>query len=191
MTRRVLLLAVGLVACVAFGLYVSWPSQRTPSTSANAKPPIPSGRGNVTVENIQADPSDTSQRWAVLRFDSADGQPCAAAGRYVAGRVGQIAGDGSFVAYSTDESGSCLNLDKVPAGAQISSGATAADRTVIHGLVGPNVDQVRVDAGNMERVLNIGPRGTFLAVLPSGSSPRRTVKVVVRLTNGQTKQILG
>lgn len=149
-----------------------------------------SGRaGSDTIESQQADPTQRgAPGWGVVVFTAKNGQTCAAPGRLGNGALGQLREDGSVMPYPIENGASCINFADAPAGAQVSTGRYG--RTVVHGLAGPTIASVTLKTPSATRMLPIGPRGSFLAVL-ANAEPPSALTVTVKLKDGSAKTLLG
>jgi hypothetical protein len=142
-----------------------------------------------STEVTKPDPRGDGPPWSVLAFKNKDGRPCVAFGRNVNGEVGALDQSGRVQEYPTNEGGSCVYLDMVPAGAQITRGADPEARTIVHGLAGPKVRAIIVTSAAGEEALDIGPHGGFMKVFDP-SIPMKTVHVEAELKDGSVIQLI-
>ncbi|HEV3001562.1 MAG TPA: hypothetical protein VGW75_12545 [Solirubrobacteraceae bacterium] len=193
--RRTIIALVTLALCVAGGFATA----TVLGAGADGSPaPKPAGGldlgakpGSDSVESRQADPAGRGPDWGVVVFTARNGHACAAAGPIAGGRVGARRRDGTIAPYPIDEGASCVDLDAVPAGAQVTMGTGAGARTVVHGVAGPDVASVTLTTPQGARDLRIGPRGSFLAVLDAADAALGDVKLSARLHSGASRQLLG
>lgn len=180
-------LAIAAVAAVGAvgGDRASRDEQRPPAADPYAG--LGAEPGTDSVEGREPHPRGGAP-WSVVVFRSKDGRTCAAAGRNVDGRVGAI-NEGRFSAYPIREGASCVNLDSVPAGAQITTNVGAEKNTVVHGIAGPDVAAIEISARGTTDEPAIGQRGGFVAVLPQDIAITE-LDVVARLTSGERVPLL-
>jgi hypothetical protein len=106
------------------------------------------------------------------------------AGQVVGGKVGALVDD-RFHEYPLHEGGSCVDLDRVPAGVQVTQPAAGDAPTVAHGLAGPQVKSISVTAGEQSVTPKLGPRGGFVVPLAPGTRIE-DVDVVAVLRDGSS-----
>lgn len=193
--RRTILALTALAACALAGFATATVLGAGSGGSSPAAPATGldlAGRpGSDSVESRQADPAGRGPDWGVVVFTANNGQACAAAGRLSAGKVGAMRKDGSIHPYPIADGASCVDLDAVPAGAQVTMGTGSGARTVVHGIAGPDVASVTLGTPDGTRDLALGPRGSFLAVLDAADVSLGDVKLSARLHSGASRQLLG
>lgn len=144
--------------------------------------------GTESIEHVRPDPQSRGREWAVTVFKAKNGQTCVAPGRKQGNKAGDVTPDGRFVPYPIEDGGSCTDLSRVPAGAQITS-TPSEGRTTVHGIAGPKVRQITLTVNGEARELDIGPRGVFFAVL-GPEVTRESLKLSATLKDGSVVTLL-
>ena len=124
-----------------------------------------------------------AREWAVTVFKSKGGPTCVARGRKQGSQVGEVGSDGKFGAYPIEDGATCVDLDAVPAGVQITESKVGDHRVTVHGVAGPNVRSIDLAVNGVTKSLPLGPRGAFLSVLGPEVDPK-ALKVVAKLRDG-------
>ena len=126
--------------------------------------------------------------WAVRRYVSTSGGSCVEAGRISDGRFGQIHPDGAFSELPLEQGGTCGDLDAEPVVLAINHYPAAGRRparTVLFGLVGPDVSALEVTGPDgARRPLVAGSGGGFVLPL-AGTIAASDLPVRVTLLTGQ------
>src|ERR1044072_8484964 len=185
--------ALLVVACVPAGVGISNvlgagepapPWDGIPPTGDLAGVP-----GTDTLEATVADPKVKGRDWAVTVFRSKGGQTCVARGRKQGDQVGEVGPDGRFGAYPIEDGATCVDLNVVPAGVQITESKVGDRRVTVHGVAGPKVTSISLTVNGVTEDLPLGPRKAFLAVLGPEVNPK-SLKVVAKLKDGSETVLL-
>jgi hypothetical protein len=122
-----------------------------PAVLGHVSPTVQPPTSSSPAEVSQPDPDGKGPPWSVIVFKGPDGRSCAAFGRNDNGR-------------RSYEGRTCVALDQVPAGLQITRGSGPDSRTIVHGLAGPTVRAISVTSPAGTETLDIGPHGGFIKV---------------------------
>jgi hypothetical protein len=186
--RRPLAALIVLLACAAVGFAAATVIGSTGDAADDDR--LAGKPGSEALDTAQPDPSGAGREWAVTVFTARNGQKCAAVGRRVGDKVGSVAPDGTFTPYPIEDGASCIDLEEVPAGAQVSSSTGRDRRTTVHGLAGPRVRRVILGVDGVKRRLRVGARGAFLAVLGPEVEPD-AIRLTATLDDGSELRLLG